>query len=169
MTEVNGLIIVIVDLHKAIKICPAVMFADSRTDRVIGRIIWLTDSISTINCERAIGVLRGTRCLRKWLVLLIMLKTINPIHIGKAILRLKAMWALRQKIYGVIPKMLINKINIKRDSIMLNFPFLFLLLIVDISSFSIEFIIHLFTSILRLMCLCMTIEEGIIVVIKITI
>jgi hypothetical protein len=39
-----------------IKRCPAIMFADSRTDRVIGRIKFLTISITTIKFIRVVGV-----------------------------------------------------------------------------------------------------------------
>jgi len=42
--------------------CPATMFAISRTDRVIGRIKFLIDSIKTINGIRAPGVPEGTMC-----------------------------------------------------------------------------------------------------------
>jgi hypothetical protein len=55
------------------KMWPAVIFAHSRTDRVIGRIICLIDSISTINWESASGVDSGTRCLKKLFVLWIIL------------------------------------------------------------------------------------------------
>ena len=55
--------------QRAIRIWPAVMLAHSRTDSVMGRISCLIDSIITINWERARGVERGTRCLRKLLVL----------------------------------------------------------------------------------------------------
>jgi len=53
-------------LQRDIKICPAVIFAAKRTERVMGRIIWLTVSIITINWERGSGVLKGTKCLKKW-------------------------------------------------------------------------------------------------------
>lgn len=48
-------------LASAIRIWPAVIFAANRTDRVMGRINCLTDSINTINCDRAIGVPLGTK------------------------------------------------------------------------------------------------------------
>ena len=49
--------------------CPAVIFAQSRTARVIGRIIWLIDSIMTINCDSIRGLDSGTKCLKNLFVL----------------------------------------------------------------------------------------------------
>ena len=71
-------------LLRAIKMCPAVMLAQSRTDSVIGRIICLTLSIRVMNCESNSGVESGTKWLRKWLVLLRTLKRINPNQKGRA-------------------------------------------------------------------------------------
>jgi hypothetical protein len=41
--------------------CPAIMLAASRTERVIGRIIFLTSSINTIKGIRTGGVPDGTK------------------------------------------------------------------------------------------------------------
>lgn len=57
--------------RRVMRRCPATIFAISRTERVIGRITFLMDSISTINGIRAVGVLWGTRCANIWFVLLI--------------------------------------------------------------------------------------------------
>lgn len=43
------------------KTCPAVILAQSRTDKVIGRITILTDSIRTIKLKSAKGVPLGTK------------------------------------------------------------------------------------------------------------
>ena len=43
---------------------PAVILAASRTERVIGRIKFLTISISTINGIKALGVPVGTKCAK---------------------------------------------------------------------------------------------------------
>lgn len=48
--------------------CPATMFAIKRTDRVIGRITFLIDSIRTIKGIKAEGVLWGTKWANIWLV-----------------------------------------------------------------------------------------------------
>ena len=46
---------------KLINKCPATMLAASRTDKVMGRIMFLTSSIKTINGINALGVPEGTR------------------------------------------------------------------------------------------------------------
>jgi len=43
--------------------CPAIKFAVNRTHSVIGRIMFLTISIITINDTRAVGVPCGTKCV----------------------------------------------------------------------------------------------------------
>lgn len=55
--------------RRVIKRCPATMFAISRTERVIGRIILLIDSISTIKGIRAEGVPDGTIWANIWFML----------------------------------------------------------------------------------------------------
>ncbi len=80
----------IVVLLSAIRMCPAVMFAQSRTDSVMGRINRLIDSIITIKCERAIGVDRGTKCLTKCVVFFIMLNITTLSHRGRAKLSVKS-------------------------------------------------------------------------------
>ena len=47
---------------RVISRCPATMFAIRRTAKVRGRMIFLMDSINTINGIRAEGVLCGTKC-----------------------------------------------------------------------------------------------------------
>jgi len=111
-------------LTKAIKICPAVMFAAKRTERVIGRIICLTLSIRVINWERAIGVLKGTRWAKKWFVLLRALKSQKANQRGKAKDRVKAMWAVSVKTYGKRPIKFRVKININSVTIKFLFPFM---------------------------------------------
>jgi len=49
-------------LSRDIRRWPAIMFAVSRIARVSGRIMFLIDSIRTINIISAIGVPIGTRC-----------------------------------------------------------------------------------------------------------
>lgn len=130
------------------------MFAANRTDSVIGRIICLTVSMSTINCDKGNGVLRGTRCLRKWLVLFLKLNIMNLIQRGNAILKVNIICALNVKMYGKRPVTLINNINIKIPVKMLIFPFLFWLLNVALSSLSI-FLIRLMLKnwLFRVLCL----------------
>lgn len=89
------------------------MFAASRTDKVIGRIMFLTISISTINGIRGAGVPKGTRWARKWRVLLIILKIIKPNHIGKAKERVIARWLVAVKENEINPRVLLKIIKAK--------------------------------------------------------
>lgn len=52
------------DLIKVINKCPATKLAASRTERVRGRIKFLTNSIKTITGIKAYGVPRGTKCAK---------------------------------------------------------------------------------------------------------
>lgn len=47
--------------RRVIRRCPATIFAIRRTERVIGRITLLIDSMSTIKGIKAVGVLWGTK------------------------------------------------------------------------------------------------------------
>lgn len=78
--------------------CPAIILAVSRTERVIGRIIFLIVSIITINDDSIIGVPSGTRCVNMWLVWLIHPKSIIIIHNGKAIVKEILKWLVEVKI-----------------------------------------------------------------------
>jgi len=71
-------------LVNPIRICPAVMLAQRRTERVMGRIIWLTVSITVMNWERGRGVDRGTICLKKDLVFKNIENKIKAVQKGKA-------------------------------------------------------------------------------------
>lgn len=50
---------------------PAIMFAASRTDKVMGRIMFLIISIITMNGIRALGVPFGTKCAKASIVLFV--------------------------------------------------------------------------------------------------
>jgi len=90
--------IIIFLLIRAIKICPAVMLAANRTDRVMGRIIWLVLSIKTINWERAMGVPDGTKWENALLVFLIKTNKTYLNQKGIPTERLKLIWAVAVKI-----------------------------------------------------------------------
>jgi len=64
---------------------PAIILAASRTDRVIGRIMFLVVSIITIKEANIIGVPLGTKWENILFVLLIQPKILNNNHIGRAI------------------------------------------------------------------------------------
>jgi hypothetical protein len=124
----NGEKILIVLEHRAIKICPAVILAARRTDNVIGRIICLTVSIMTINWDSPRGVLKGTRWLKKWFVLLKDLKITKEIQNGKARHRVNSICAEKVKIYGRRPKIFVKRIIKNSEVKKFILPFLFLLL-----------------------------------------
>lgn len=60
--------------------CPATIFAVSRIERVIGRIINLINSIKTIKGIKIVGVFDGVRCVNMWLEKLIQPNNIILIH-----------------------------------------------------------------------------------------
>lgn len=60
--NINGMFSLILDRRERSR-CPAIMLAASRTDNVIGRIMFLIDSINTIKKDKGIGVPRGTKCV----------------------------------------------------------------------------------------------------------
>lgn len=71
-------------LRRIIKRWPAVILAVKRTERVIGRIILLIDSINTINGIKMKGVLKGIKCVNICWVFLIQPKIIKVSHKGRA-------------------------------------------------------------------------------------
>lgn len=50
-----------IEVKRWIKRCPLIIFAERRTDKVIGRIILLTVSITTMNEESIRGAPNGTK------------------------------------------------------------------------------------------------------------
>ena len=58
---VSNVILMIALPNSDISRCPAIRFAVSRTERVIGRMRFLTSSISTINIIKELGVPWGTK------------------------------------------------------------------------------------------------------------
>jgi len=72
--------------------CPAIIFAASRTDSVIGRILNLINSTHTMNGVIANGVPIGIRCAFSSLVLLKIGIIIDIIQMGNANLKVIAIW-----------------------------------------------------------------------------
>lgn len=87
------------------------MFAIKRTDRVIGRITLLIDSINTIKGIKAEGVLWGTKWANIWVVWFNHPNNINLSHKGKASVNVIVKWLEDVKIYGNNPRKLLNTIN----------------------------------------------------------
>jgi len=100
-------------VKRQISKCPATILAERRTDRVIGRIIVLISSISTIKKIRTGGVPLGT----KWAINMLKFKTnealIILIHIHKEIDKLNVRWLDLVKTYGNKPNKLFIRINKK--------------------------------------------------------
>lgn len=99
--------------------CPAIILAAKRTESVIGRIIFLTNSMSTIKGIRTAGVPVGTRCAKKSVRLLISLNRIKASHSGRAIERVIARCLVAVKVNDkrlivlliiIMMKSLVNKI-----------------------------------------------------------
>jgi len=90
---------------------PAIILADSRTARVPGRIIFLMDSINTINDIRADGVPWGTKWASMCLVKFNHPNSINESHKGNARDRVVTMWLVLVNTYGNKPKKLLNTIK----------------------------------------------------------
>lgn len=63
--------------------CPAIILATNRIDKVKGRIILLKDSIITIKNIKIKGVPKGTKWINICSVLLNHPNIINPIHMDK--------------------------------------------------------------------------------------
>lgn len=84
--------------------CPAVIFAASRNDKVIGWTNTLIVSVSTRNGFNHVGAPSGRKCAIVFLGCLVNLDRIISIHIGRPMDRvmIKCLVFLRE--YGVIPK-----------------------------------------------------------------
>lgn len=87
---------------------PAIIFAISRIDNDIGRIIFPVVSIIIIIGIIIEGVPVGKRCINIKLVWLIHPNIIIDIHIGNASDIVKQIWLVDVKLYGNRPIMLFN-------------------------------------------------------------
>ena len=94
---------------------PAIIFAESRTANVPGRIILLIVSIKTIHGIKTGGVPCGTRWANICFVLLIHPKNIKLNQRGRAKESVNVIWLVLVKIYGKRPKKLLNKIKVNRE------------------------------------------------------
>jgi len=90
---------------------PAIKFAVSRTQRVIGRITFLVSSIITMNDMRARGVPCGRRWDSMWLVFLVHPNNtiVNQIRSDRG--RVIMSWEVNEKIWGYRAVMFISKIK----------------------------------------------------------
>ena len=77
--------------------CPAIMLAVNRTDKVMGRIMFLVSSIITITGSRAVGVPVGTMCASIMWGDLIHPNNIRDSHRTNAKGRFNMMWLVGVK------------------------------------------------------------------------
>ena len=116
---------------------------------MIGRIICLTVSIITINCDKGRGVLKGTKWLKKWFVFLRRPKIINPSQKGNTKDKLSIIWAVIVKTKGINLLIFISKIKKKNVNIILSLPLLNLFVIALLISLSTDLKTNKFIFLLR--------------------
>ena len=127
---------------------PAIKLAVSRTHKVIGRIIFLTSSIITINIIRAGGVPWGTRWDNMWFVFLNQPNNIKVIQNVKERGRVITKCDVGEKIWGYKARKFITRIEIKAKMMNDSLPFS-VLLSVNFTSFlkiNIDFFINFSTG-----------------------
>ena len=83
--------------------CPALIFAASRNESVIGRTTILDDSISTRNGFNQLGAPSGRKCAMVALGIFLILERISISHIGNPILNVNKRWLVILKVYGNRP------------------------------------------------------------------
>lgn len=105
-------------------ICPAVILAANRNDRVIGWTNTLIVSVSTRNGLSHVGAPSG----RKWAIVflgcLVSLERIINIHIGRPIDKVIIKCLVFLRVYGVIPRRLDRMIVIKIVETIADIPFI---------------------------------------------
>lgn len=97
-----------------IRRCPAIILAANRTERVNGRITFLTISIITIKGIKTEGVPRGTKWAIVELGSIEFLRSMCPIQSGMARVQVKVKWEEEVKMKGNSPLKLLKEIKIKR-------------------------------------------------------
>lgn len=122
--------------NKIIKMCPARMFAINRTDKVIGRINLLTNSIIESNKINIIGQPIGIKWISKFFKFFITVNIITVVHIINAILIIILIWDVKVKLYDKIDIKFSKKIIIIKEililiSILLNFFIKFILIFIN--------------------------------------
>lgn len=117
-----------------IRRCPAIKLAVNRTHKVMGRIIFLTSSIITINIIRAAGVPCGTRWDSMWFVFFNQPNSIKDNQKISDNGNVTVRWEVGEKICGYKAKKFITKIMENTIIIIVSLPFSFLLS-VNLTSF----------------------------------
>lgn len=120
-------------LNKVINRWPAIMFAVNRIVKVIGRIIFLIDSIKIIKGIRILGVPWGTKWINICLVLLIHPNNIILNHKGKVKEKFTDKCLVLVKINGNKPIKLLIIIN-KNNEMNIKLKLLLVFLIITLNS-----------------------------------
>lgn len=132
------LVISIKSPNRLIRRWPAIMLAVKRMDSVIGRIILLTSSISTMKFMSGAGVPLGMVWITIDFVKLTQPKVTIEAHITMAVEKEIEIWAVGVKMKGFIASKFIIMITMKIDFRAGMLPFMFFLLISILISFSTE-------------------------------
>lgn len=103
---------------------PAVMFAASRNDRVIGWTNTLIVSVSTRNGFSHVGAPSGRKCAIVFLGCFVNLDRIISIHIGRPIDKVIIRCLVFLREYGVIPRRFDRIITIKIVVTSADIPFM---------------------------------------------
>jgi hypothetical protein len=107
-------LLIIKFLRRISRRCPAIMFAASRTDRVIGRIMLLIISIRTIIGRRGEGVPTGTRWINILFMDAFIVNNMRDAQMVNAAGRVITMWAVYLNTKGL------RAIKLLMDSIVNN-------------------------------------------------
>lgn len=106
--------------------CPAIMLAANRTDNVTGRMMFLINSIITINGIKTAGVPEGTKWAKNSVILLIILYEIKPNQKGRAKAKVTARCLVAVNVNEIRPTVLLNKIIKNNEEKIRTLLFLFL-------------------------------------------
>ena len=96
-------------------VCPAIIFANNLTERLIGLLKYDIISIITISGNRTMGTPLGTNSFKYPTPCLIKPIMVTPMNINAAKTNVTMIWLVTVKVYGIIPNMLQNKTNMKSE------------------------------------------------------
>ena len=97
-------------------VCPAIIFANSRTDKLIGRTRYEISSIKIRRIVNGNGVPDGINNFKKPIPFLAKPVIVTPKKTTIAKANVTAMWLVTVNVYGIIPIRFANKMNIKSEN-----------------------------------------------------
>ena len=98
-------------------VCPAIMFAASLTDKLIGLERYENNSINTSNGASIAGVPFGKKKAKKCVPCLISAMVVTAKNMNAANAKVTAIWLVAVKLYGNIPSKLQNTMNMNSEKI----------------------------------------------------